>query len=311
MGKKKYIAVVIFLLVVAAIIVISRNKNTLGGDLSVNAKQISQWEEVSIKKGESVLLLNIQGQNWTIANKVSASKMKVDLLKDILSNMAVKYPVTGPKGEELKKEIQANGICVSAKVAKKEVYRVYLQSQPEEEISYVYQPGHKYVLCVYEPGTSRNIADFFTVDYNYWRDNTFIALANDDILKLNCVWLSDSTQSFSISRLEGDIFDFTRNGQKVKFDSDMVKFYLYEFKNVSYEKRLSKENGMAGAKLCELDITSRQKTEYHISFYQKIEEGEVSSHELLVFLPEVKEWGVVTYLKANPILQKASFFERK
>ncbi len=312
MSKKWiYITAVAFLVVIGILIVIGRNKSTLGKDLSVQATQISKWDEMVIKKADEHLTLNYNGQKWTIRKTISASKLKIDLLKDILANMTVKFPVTGPKGEALVEGIKKNGINVVAKVKGEEVYQIYLQSVPDEGVTYVYQPGHKYVLSVYEPGTNRNIADFFTTDYAYWRDNTFIALSSDEITSIQCVWLADSTESFSIERMEDGHLNFTQNGNKVHFDYDMVKFYLYEFKNVSYEMRLSKENGMAGEKLCELHIASMYNKDLRISLYQKMEADGVSSSELLVYLPQVKEWGVITYLKANPILQKASFFLKK
>ncbi|WP_075601660.1 hypothetical protein [Saccharicrinis aurantiacus] len=282
------------------------NSGTMKKALDLKADKVNSWTDIFIVSGDDSLQISKQGELWSLNDGLEVSKLKVDMLKDYLSNLSVRYPLTGPKGETVKNSIKQVGTRITAKSEGNETYEVFLQQ--DHNILYAYRNKAKYPNVLYDSAEADYIFSNDLVNPIFWRNKTLFSLQKESIENVNMVW-ANNDDSFVISQEDEEIIVKSNNSKVL--DNDIAKFYLYEFKHLELSRRISKVDTCIGQKLCDLSIREKLGKNHKIQFYQFLQSGEVSKSELLVNVSESKEWGVVSFIQVDPILRKASFFIKK
>jgi len=282
------------------------NSDTMKKALDLKADKVNSWTDIFIVSGDDSLQISKQGELWSLNDGLEVSKLKVDMLKDYLSSLSVRYPLTGPKGETVKNSIKQVGTRITAKSERNETYEVFLQQ--DHNILYAYRNKAKYPNVLYGSAEADYIFSNDLVNPMFWRNKTLFSLQKESIENVNMVWANDD-DSFVISQEDEEVI--VKSNISEVLDNDIAKFYLYEFKHLELSRRISKVDTCMGQKLCDLSIREKSGKNHKIQFYQFLQSGEVSKSELLVNVSESKEWGVVSFIQVDPILRKASFFIKK
>lgn len=301
--RTKIIVAFVILVSLVLFFMFRSDTGTMKEALDLKADNTDRWTSISIVDKYNSLKITKKEEVWYLTDGLEVSKLKVDMVKNYLSNLSVRYPLTGPKGQDVRKSIKQKGIQITAHTEGKEVYEVFLQQ--DHNILYAYRNDAEYPNVLYASDDSDYLLSNDLTSSMFWRNKTLFSLKKESIEKVKLFWENND-----------DSFIITQEGEKVSgntdingvFDNEIAKFYLYEFKHLELSRRIANVDTCMGHKLCDLSIDEKSGKTHNMHFYQFLQSGEVSKSELLVNISESNEWGIVSFVQVDPILRKASFF---
>ena len=311
MNTKLYVIIFLALIISALIYHFNQSKSTIDSEFEIALASSDNIDEIIlISKGDSVKLSSVYAK-WLVNDLQVASTQRVNTLLEALKSLSVSNPITGSKGEKAKKEALESGICVICKADHKIVYKLYLIENPNDlHGNFAYNTEHKYLVQLNSFNGNLQLNDLFTYNPANWQSKVIFVFSSDEIQNIKIDWPSDTKESFNLKKDGDNIKLFLDDIDRTpKADANKLKFYCYEFANVNMDNKHERYKKQTGPKLCNVSIASIDQRKLNVTFFNKIKkDGSKDKNNLIVNISGTDVWGVVSYLKMNSCLKKASFF---
>ncbi|GAF03875.1 DUF4340 domain-containing protein [Saccharicrinis fermentans] len=308
MSRKYYILVLVVLTTLGIVFYLNQSKSTLEEEFDVALDSPEKVNDIKLSFGDRVVRLNKVNRQWEINKQGIADEIKVDAFLEMLSSLSVRNPITGEQGQRMKNEMTEKGVQVILSSDQTSLYSLYsISSSAVMKGHFAFCEGRKYVVQL---NMSDQEAGAFTSNPSYWQSKRIFSIASDRIKEIFVDW-DDEANTFNVKKDQGGDYRFIRNEKDMtqQCDVHILKYYTYEFANLSMDDMGLKYRDMAGDCVCEISIVEDNQKKTRVLFYQlKNEDGSEDVNNLVVHLVNTEVWGKISYLKINPVIKKADFF---
>ena len=304
----KYALLVVALIAAGLVYYLTQSRNTIENEFDIALSSAKEVDEIELNSGNHFVNLKKVGKRWELNGKSIAYQKRVDAFLDLLSALSVSSPVTGPKGQAIRAGFLEHGVEVVCNAGGKEVYRLDFISDPLDlNGNYAFKSNHKYVVQL---GGNPQMAYAFTANPSYWQSKTIFSLSSEGIKEIVVDWRMEM-ENFTVRTNTKKGYDFFRDksDQTIMADVNKIKYYTYEFANVTMDSKNIKFKDLAGDLICKVTVTDNNFQQTQAVFYALGNgNGDVDKNNLVVNIDGANVWGKISYLKMSPILKKADFF---
>ncbi len=182
--------------------------------------------------------LEKEGVNrWKVNGKYTARIDMLENLFDVIKRISVRAPVANSASENILKRLATNNIKVEI-YRKGELAKVYYVGggTADNYGSFALMDGSENPYICYLPGHNGYLTNFYNPNPLEWRDRLIFAMSPRDIRSVRVEYTYEPQAGYTVEQPERSIF-VVKNamGESIPFDTNIVKAYLLEFKNIAYE----------------------------------------------------------------------------
>ncbi|MGQ1783995.1 MULTISPECIES: hypothetical protein [unclassified Saccharicrinis] len=308
MNNKRYFLILLAFLTLGLVYYFTQSKSTLEDEFDIALASVEEVDEIELSSGNDAVKLRKIGGLWDINKQGIASKVKIDAFLKVLASLSVRNPVTGSRGQQIKNVLLEEGVWVTCSSNGNKLYKLGFILNPSDMVgSYAFREDHRYAVQL-------NVVDkearVFSADPAFWQSKLIFSVASENVKEINVDWGSEA-HNFAVRENANLGFDFFRDksDQTKLADANKLKYYTYEFANLSMNDKNKKYKELAGEWICKVTVTDNNFQKTQALFYQlKNTDGTIDKNNLVVNIANTDVWGKIPYLKVNPCLKKASFF---
>ena len=244
MKNRNIIIIAIILLVIAIWLYLANSGSTIKKELRdfavEDTSQVSKIFMVN-KNNESVVLERKSNNIWYVNGKFPARKDAVDLILKTFKRIDIKSPVPKAQFENVVKRLAATHVKVEIYTNDSDPEKVVFVGGPTQDNygTYMMLENSSTPFITYIPGFSGYLSSRFFIEEVLWRDQTIFRLNYDMIKSVQLDDIKKPENSFKVTNLGNnryELFDVSGEKNIAEFDTLKAKFYLSQFKKLSFER---------------------------------------------------------------------------
>ena len=280
----KIFFITIFLFIIAAVYFFTDSNGTLSRrntNFAVKSTKNIDKIRVSAQNKDEDITLSRKGGQWSVNNKYLAREFAIKNLIKVLSGIDIFKPVSNVQKEQIRILLKNEGLQVEIYKNNRRINH-YLVSTPQinDEKTYMMKDrGEPYEVRI--PSFNGLVADFYTINENFWRDKIIFDYQPENIQNILVEYPLNKNASFQLINYNDGTFAVKRPLQDsyIKdFDVERVMRYFTYFHDIAFEKidqHLSvhqTDSIINSTPFCEISVTNFNHHTNSISFYRKAPE---------------------------------------
>ncbi len=243
MRSKITLLIFITLLVVSAVIYFTNNNGTIKKELRDFAvKDTASITKIFLADKENhTVTLTRENENWRVNGKYFARPDAIKILLQTIANVDVKSPVSKSALNNVIKRLATKSIKV-------EIYngnnliKVYFvgESTQDQSGTYMVLENSSVPFVTQIPGFTGYLTVRYFTDEVLWRNNSIFLYKFKDIASVSVNIPSSTEKSFTVFNDDNNNFRLQdiNNNEISGFEKQIVKEYIFKFKNVKSESYL-------------------------------------------------------------------------
>jgi hypothetical protein len=350
MKKNRFALILtIVVLLLAIVLVISNRKSTLSQKETAFAIQ----DTASITKifiadlDTNEVLLERQGNSWTLNKNYQAHGRKMDLLLSTMMKLRVKAPVSKSAHDNVISRMA--GLAVKVEVyqivprinlfgriklfpAEKLVRTYYVGDATKDNMgTFMLMDGAKTAYIVYLPGFRGYVSSRYTANADDWRDHTIFRHSLSEIKSIKMEFNQKPEESFLLETAGSDAYTITRlSDQQVlsQYDTLNVLYYLTSFSDIRFEALLNnnlpevkKDSIISSPFLHRITLTDVSGKQTMITTFEKRQNHDhlevdfkivpVDLDRLYGLINDDKDFVLLQYYTFDKLLRPISYFQKE
>ena len=307
----------LILVVLSLIFVLFRNRSPFGrSNTSFASNPENEITRIEFTQGDDKLTLEKREDKWLLNGRIETRKSSINFIIRVLQELNIKSPVSP---ELFGSEILEKGI-VPVKVKtweKRKLLSSFLVYKTQSNIygNIMKTSNGAKPFIVYVPGHEVNIGSAFILNELYWQPYTIFNLLPSEIALIDFESLSDSANSFSITRTKRrfELTDGTKNLSNG--DSTLISRYISYFTYIPFESwaldvaDAEKDSIISGQPVYRISVTMVTGEKTVLTLWERTtEKGEKDSDRMYGKTDSSDGIFVVRYFDIDPLLKKRSYF---
>ncbi|KPK85437.1 MAG: hypothetical protein AMS27_07240, partial [Bacteroides sp. SM23_62_1] len=212
-----------------------------GDDFAI--KDTARIRLIEIRSPDQIIILEKLEGRWMINRRYTASNQRIKGLLELVSRLSIDALVPGSIYNEILEKLENEGKRLMILTNRRNPYIAFMYHDTvHTDATYMMKDHSGKVFKVEIPGfRTRNLANLFVDDINYWRDHTLIQLMPDEIRSVSYVDRTRMQNSFNlIIHAPGDyqLYDLDSN-EVADPDIESIEQYLGYFTQINFERFLS------------------------------------------------------------------------
>ena len=308
----------VLLILLLFLVILAKGRTAFGKrESSFAIEQQKAITRIEFSEGGKKLVLEKQGEGWTLNGRHEARKSGINFILRVLTEIQIKSPLTQ---ELFRSEIKQNNITpLKVRIFdKNRLLRSFL----------VYKTGtNKYgnvmkrresskPFIVYIPGFEGDIGSAFTLNELFWLPYTVFKLLPSEISAIRLENVSDPSSSFSITNKRNIYTLSDMNGPLTGWDTAQVKRYLSYFAWIPFESWAvdlpdpEKKKIESGLPVFRITAIMTNGDETTLTLWERTigNSNSKDSDRLWAKTEEKDDLFIMRYFDIDPLLKKKGYF---
>lgn len=245
MKKNNLIIIIFIILVIISIVIYFTNKSgTLKKELRDFAvADTSTVDKIfMVNKANQQVLLEKNGNDWTVNGKFLARKDAVTVLLKTLHRMDVKSPVSKSAFDNVVKSLATQSTKVEVYQNKNLVKTFYVGGPTQDNFgTFMMLENSSTPFIIHIPGFAGYLSSRFFIEETLWRSTSIYRYKFQEIAEITVEQPVKPESGFKILSANNryEIIPLDNKLQKSNFDTTSVKEYISLFKNINFEYLVS------------------------------------------------------------------------
>ncbi len=217
----------------------NKSNNTLNEELSNFAvKNIKEVDKIFITdKQNNQVTLDKTEEGWKVNQHFFAREDAIKNLLQCLQKMTVKHPISKAEHNTQIQRLAVSSRKVEVYAKGKKIKTMYIGGATQDQYgTYAILENSSVPFVVHIQGFLGFLTPRFIVTEDLWRENFVFKCKPANITKVQVVNSEEKEKSFTLTKMGNAYSIKNYKGQSIRnIDTAQVKFYLSNFKKISYE----------------------------------------------------------------------------